>query len=218
MVVPNSTVSQGTISALLAVSLKRVLLALGVGLLLWLPMLFVVDASPHLLLVIAIQIGFLLVSFRLRAWQFHRKAIMAGVVIMIAAVTLGVCLDVLQSRLCGAATVTIGSWGAVRLLAPGWAAVIVILAVLIGPAGDESFLRAGLFRTWQAEGRPWSGAFLSSALFAIVRLDPWNMPAYFGLGMLLCAAYHRTGSLPTVWIAHAFLNAVLFVFLFCGYE
>jgi membrane protease YdiL (CAAX protease family) len=92
------------------------------------------------------------------------------------------------------------------------------MGVLIGPAADERFFRGGLFGVWQAAGRPWSGAFLSSGLFALARLDPWNLPAYFGLGMLLCAAYRWTGSLLAVWVGHALLNAVMFTLLFCGYE
>ena len=218
MVVSNPAANQGAIPALLAISLKQVLLALAAGLLLWLLMVQLVDASPVLLLVIAIQLGFLLVAYRFRGWKFERTGILAGVVVMVAAVILGVCYDVLLRLLVGAGTPTIGPWGEVRRLAPGLAGLIVIFGVLIGPAGDECFLRAGLFGSWQAEGRPWSGALLSSALFAAARLDPWNLVAYFGLGMLLCGTYRWTGSVLAVWIAHSLLNAILFVFLYCGYE
>ena len=218
MVVPNPTASQGTMPALLAASVKRIVAALGVALLLWLPMLVLIDASHTLLLVIAIQLGFFLLSFRFRAWQFDGKAILAGVIIMVAAVVLGVCYDVLLRWVCGTGTPTIGPWGEVRRLAPGSADVILAFAVLIGPAADESFLRAGLFESWQAAGRPWSGAVLTSLLFAVVRLDPWNFVAYFGLGMLLCAAFRQSGSLAAIWIGHSLLNAVLFIFLYCGYE
>jgi membrane protease YdiL (CAAX protease family) len=131
---------------------------------------------------------------------------------------LGLLYDVLLQWLFGAGTPTVGPWGEVRLLDRELAGAIIVVGIVFGPAGDERFFRAGLFGTWQAAGRPWSGALFSSALFAIARLDAANLLAYFGLGLLLCAAYRWTGSVLAVWIAHALLNSVMFVLLFCGYE
>ena len=60
---------------------------------------------------------------------------------------------------------------------------------------------------------------LSSALFAIARLDPPNLVAYFGLGLLLCAVYRWSGSVLTVWVGHALLNGgATFTLLFLGYQ
>jgi uncharacterized protein len=90
--------------------------------------------------------------------------------------------------------------------------------MLVGPAGDERFFRGGLFGSWANACWPWSGALLSAALFAVVRLDLWNLPAYFGLGLLLCAVVRWTGSLVSAWTAHGLLNAAMFILLYFGYE
>jgi membrane protease YdiL (CAAX protease family) len=217
MVVPNSAASQGTISALLVISVKRVLAAVAVGLLLWLVMLLFFEATV-LLFVIANQLGFLLTACRFPRIQADRKAILAGVLIMLAAVSLGVCYDVVLRFLFGPGTPTIGPWSDVRRLEFFPACLVLVMGVLIGPAGDEWFFRAGLFGTWQAAGRPWSGALLSSGLFAAARLDPWNLLAYFGLGMLLCGGFRWTGSVLAVWTGHALLNVAIFVLLYRGYE
>jgi membrane protease YdiL (CAAX protease family) len=217
MVVPNPAASQGTVLALLVISLKRVLAAVGVGFLLWLVMLVLFEGTV-LLIVIANQLGFLLTACRFQRMHRDRKAILAGVLIMLVAVTLGVGYDVVLRWLFGSGTPTIGPWADVRRLEFFPACLVLALGVLIGPAGDEWFFRAGLFRTWQAAGRPWCGALLSSGLFAAARLDPWNLVAYFGLGMLLCGAYRWTASVLAVWIGHTLLNGAIFVLLFYGYE
>jgi membrane protease YdiL (CAAX protease family) len=218
MVVSNPAASQLTTQALLLTSSRRVLAALGVATLIWMPMIFFVQESRVFLLVMANQVGFLLVSPRLQRSQFNRRVMATGVLVMLAGVTFGVCYDAVLRLLFGAGTPTIGPWGEVRRMnAPAIGATLG-MGVLIGPAADERFFRGGLFGVWQAAGRPWSGALLSSGLFALARLDPGNLPAYFGLGMLLCAAYSWTGSLLAVWVGHALLNAAMFTFLFCGYE
>jgi membrane protease YdiL (CAAX protease family) len=226
MVVSNPAASQGNVGALLLASFKRTAAALVAGLALWLLLvLFLKPSSTNrylLLFVIANQLGFLLVSLRPALMRIENKtmasAILAGVLLMLAAVILGVLYDGMLRLLFGTAAPTLGPWGEVRRLDFLPALAIVIAGVLIGPAGDERFFRAGLFGTWQAAGRPWCGAFLSSALFALARLDLWNLPAYFGLGMLLCGAYRWTGSLFAVWVGHSLLNVAMFVLLFCGYE
>jgi membrane protease YdiL (CAAX protease family) len=177
--------------------------------------------SP-LFCVIAQQVGFLATAFRFKCLKSERitpaTAFLAGLLFMLLAVLLGLLYDCALRLLFNSAAPTLGPWGEVHRLDFWPATAIVTWGVVIGPAGDEFFFRAGLFETWQSAGRPWSGALLSSGLFALARLDSWNLPAYFGLGMLLCGAYRWTGSLLAVWIGHALLNAAMFVFLFCGYE
>lgn len=216
--VPDVTRSQTTLRGLLLVSVKRTLACAAIALFLWLGLLFVVDANPQLLAIVALQLSFLTAAFRLEAPRVSAKALASGALIALAAVALGFCYDAMLRVLFGPGSPTIGPWGEVRRMAPLPRAVMLAVAVLIGPAGDESFFRADFFGTWQAAGRPWSGALLSSAVFALARLDPWNIPAYFGLGMLLCWAFRRTESVLAVWTAHALLNAGMFGLLFSGYE
>jgi membrane protease YdiL (CAAX protease family) len=189
---------------------------------LWPPTTALAVRICHLLLVMTFQIGFLVEAFRFRPLKIERsmpaRAILAGVLLMLSAGLLGVLYDVLLRLVFGTEAPTIGPWGVARRLDFLLASGIVIWGVLIGPACDEWFFRAGLFGTWQSAGRPLSGALLSAALFALARLDPMNLPAYFGLGLLLCGVYRWTDSLLAVWIGHALLNVAMFVMLFCGYE
>jgi membrane protease YdiL (CAAX protease family) len=226
MVVSNPAASQGGVRALLLASCKRAAAAFAFGSVFWILLVLVLEPSTTnhslLLLVIANQLGFLLVYAQMEKLRIETKmiprALLASVLLMLVAVLLGVLYDSILRILFGTATPTIGPWSEVRRLDFLPALVIVTAGVLIGPAGDESFFRAGLFGTWQAAGWSWSGALLSSGLFAVARLDLWNLPAYFGLGMLLCGAYRWTGSLLVVWVGHGLLNAAMFGFLYCGYE
>jgi membrane protease YdiL (CAAX protease family) len=232
MVVPRSDANQGAAASLLLFTLGIYLAACVMGFLLWLGLVILplettrasigTDRFLLLLFVIAIQVSCLLLSSRRRNGKPARneivKALLIGVLCMLAAVILGILYDIALRVMVGAETPTIGPWGEVRRLDRLPCAAILIFGVLIGPAADERFFRGVLFGTWQAAGRPWSGALLSSALFALARLDPWNLLAYFGLGLLLCCVYRWTRSLLAVWIAHSLLNAALFVLLFCGYE
>jgi membrane protease YdiL (CAAX protease family) len=222
MVVSKPAASQTTPAALLRASSQRLLTALSVALLLWLVLVLVIEVNRLLLLVMAIQLACLLVSLQQPKAKSETKssagAILAGVLSMMAAVILGVTYDLVLRWLFGPGTATIGPWGEVRRTDFVPAAVILLVGVLIGPLGEERFFRAGLFGSWQAAHRPWTGAVLSSGFFALARLDLWNLLAYFGLGMVLCGVYRWTGRLLAVWIAHALLNAVMFAFLFCRYQ
>lgn len=199
--------------------------ALAVGACIWIPWMLFYEPSDRAALlgvIISNQFGFLLTSAR---WNLRgnalgdfRQSILLGLGAAIAAVVLGVAYDVILRWLFGAGSPTIGPWGVVREFEPVQAAFIVAFGVLIGPTGDESFFRSNLCRRFGEACHPGVGVVLSSVMFALSRLDFWNFPAYVFLGVLFCWTYRQTGSLLTPIVAHGVLNAIMFLFLFSGYQ
>jgi hypothetical protein len=110
MVVSNPAASQLTTQALLLTSSRRVLAALGVAILIWVPMIFFVQGNRVLLLVMANLVAFLLVSPRFQRSEFNGRVMAIGALIMVVGVTLGVCYDAVLRWLFGAGTPTIGPW------------------------------------------------------------------------------------------------------------
>jgi uncharacterized protein len=149
---------------------------------------------------------------------FLWPALLTGVLGTFLAIVLGIIYDMLVRCLPGALTPTIGPFGAVRQVHPLAAALIVAVAVSVGPFADEWFFRADVFGAWARAGNPMLGALVSSLLFAVSRLDMINFPAYIGLGLLLCAVYHRTGSLLAPLTTHVLNNGAMFVLLWSGYQ
>ena len=241
-----STAKRMSWPALCGITLGLVLVALGIGVLFWGPLLYfsprpfsLDDRVTLLYIVLGNQTGCLLVALIRRTCSFRgfgninanrpsikgaptqswlRRTMPAAVLGTTLAVVLGVMYDMLLRGLFGNDAPTIGPWGAARSLCPLAGGFIVALGVSLGPFADESFFRAGIFRAWADAGAPRLGALVSSVLFALSRLDLVNFPAYVGLGLLLCAVYHRTGSLLAPLTMHILLNAAMFVMLFSGYQ
>jgi uncharacterized protein len=88
-------------------------------------------------------------------------------------------------------------------------AAMAILAVVVAPLNEELLFRAGLFR-FLRERMPFPGAAaVSSIAFALLHAPGASMPAVaalFGLAMLLCYLYARTGNLAVPIVAHALFN------------
>lgn len=96
-----------------------------------------------------------------------------------------------------------------REFAPFWQALVVLVAVVIGPIAEEIFFR-GLLQSLlrQRVGRPWMGIGLTSVVFAIMHSGtPQAMPALLALSLVLGYAYERTGRLTAPIVAHALFNA-----------
>ncbi|TCJ16058.1 CPBP family intramembrane metalloprotease [Rubrobacter taiwanensis] len=103
----------------------------------------------------------------------------------------------------------------------------VLVVVIIGPAVEELVFRGalfnGLYRLGNLLGRrlgePKAGrsaaekasfalaAVLSSAVFALLHLEPVLLPALFLLSVGLCYLFARTGSLLPPFVAHAVFNS-----------
>jgi membrane protease YdiL (CAAX protease family) len=105
---------------------------------------------------------------------------------------------------------------------------IVLVVVIFGPAVEELVFRGaifnGLYRLTRASKSPGAtakrvsfalSALASSALFALLHLEPVLLPALLILAVILCALFERTGSLLPPFVAHATFNsfAVLLIIL-----
>ncbi|MBA4115890.1 MAG: CPBP family intramembrane metalloprotease, partial [Rubrobacter sp.] len=104
---------------------------------------------------------------------------------------------------------------------------IIAVVVLFGPAVEELIFRGALFgglyqlgllstrKLDKNGGRKKTGervsfalaALLSSALFALIHLEPVALPVLFVLAVGLCELYRRTRSLLPCLIAHATFNS-----------
>ncbi len=104
---------------------------------------------------------------------------------------------------------------------------IVVVVVLFGPAVEELVFRGAVFNGLYRLGRyasrslgatqdssraariiPFAlAALASSALFALLHLEPVLLPSLLLLAIVLCALFARTGSLLPPFVAHATFNA-----------
>jgi membrane protease YdiL (CAAX protease family) len=104
---------------------------------------------------------------------------------------------------------------------------IVVVVIIFGPAVEELVFRGaifnGLYRLGKlvlaySFGREDPGraakrisftlsALVSSAIFALLHLEPVLLPALVILAVVLCALFERTGSLLPPFVAHATFNS-----------
>ena len=104
---------------------------------------------------------------------------------------------------------------------------IILVVVLFGPAVEELVFRGAVFnglnrlgalissRTIKSENPARNtnrisfilSTLASSALFALLHLEPVLLPAILLLAIALCALFQRTGSLLPPFIAHATFNS-----------
>jgi membrane protease YdiL (CAAX protease family) len=94
---------------------------------------------------------------------------------------------------------------ALALVEP-WLAVLAI--VLLAPIAEEVFFRGVVFNALLREGgRRW--AYIgSSALFAVIHLDPVAMLPLFLLGLALAWVYQRSRNLLAPIVMHATVNGI----------
>jgi uncharacterized protein len=111
---------------------------------------------------------------------------------------------------------------------PGLAVpAIILVVVILGPAVEELVFRGavfnGLYRLGGYVSKGLGGpegptratrwisfvlaALASSALFALLHLEPVLLPALLVLAVVLCALFARTGSLLPSFVAHATFNS-----------
>jgi len=92
-------------------------------------------------------------------------------------------------------------------------AMFVVLAVVVAPIAEETFLRGfvlgGLGKRF---GYGW-GAVLSALLFSIAHMQPGALLPIFILGLLLAWLYIRTGSIWPCIFTHAAYNSIAILFM-----
>lgn len=85
------------------------------------------------------------------------------------------------------------------------------LLCLVAPVTEEILFRGLILRGLLRRFRAWPAIFLSSMLFAVMHLNPWQTITAFGLGVIFGWYYHRTGSLWPCIIGHALNNLMVVV-------
>lgn len=88
-------------------------------------------------------------------------------------------------------------------------AVVALIAVSVAaPVAEELIFRSLCFRLARDRWGAGRAAVLSALFFGIMHWQPWSLFGLVGLGLLLAALYHWTGTLWAPIAAHATHNAV----------
>ena len=84
---------------------------------------------------------------------------------------------------------------------------------LLAPLVEEVVFRGAILRTLlRAFGNHWAAITVSALLFAVVHLNPAQMPHAFLMGLLLGWMYYRTGSILPAVAVHWVNNTVAYAF------
>ena len=83
---------------------------------------------------------------------------------------------------------------------------------LMAPLGEEMVFRGAVLKSLlQWKPNPWIGIVISAALFALVHMNPAQMPHAFLVGLLLGWMYYRTDSIIPGVVYHWVNNTVAYV-------
>lgn len=107
---------------------------------------------------------------------------------------------------------------------PGLLAVMIALAVLIAPLGEELVFRAGIFRLCRPLMPRWLAILLPAVAFAALHVN-WStgqgLPSLLplvALAVIFTLAYERTGNIGTTMVAHALFNLNTVMLIFSGLD
>lgn len=138
-------------------------------------------------------------SFRIHPWQIVLLGVGAVVFFFLPEIRMTEILDLPDNS----GDLDFGSFGA--LLAGG----------IIQPVAEELLFRGavlGALLSWRPlQGKPWWAVLLSAVLFALIHLNPGQMPTAFLFGLILGWLTYRTGSLLPGIVMHVFNNSVVFI-------
>lgn len=83
---------------------------------------------------------------------------------------------------------------------------------LMAPLAEETVFRGAILRRLlDSKWNPWFPICISALLFAIIHMNPAQMPHAFLMGLLLGWMYHRTGSIIPGVIVHWVNNSIAFL-------
>jgi uncharacterized protein len=94
----------------------------------------------------------------------------------------------------------------------------LFLLVVVAPVTEELLFRGLILRGLLTRHRPLAAVLLSSLLFALLHVNPWQFVSTFALGVLFAWFYLRTGSLGLCMFGHAVTNGLYFLFLALPWE
>jgi membrane protease YdiL (CAAX protease family) len=93
-----------------------------------------------------------------------------------------------------------------EVVGAGWASVLAV--VLIAPLTEEPMFRGIVFSGFRRRYSPWTAGVLSSALFALVHLNPWQFFGAFMLGLVFAWWMLHTRSLWPCMMGHGLANGL----------
>lgn len=103
-------------------------------------------------------------------------------------------------------------------LSSGDLVVALFTVALVAPLTEEFLFRGLLLRGFARRWGAGPGLFLSSALFALFHLNPWQAPTAFLAGLFLGWLVLKTGSLWYPLVVHALFNALPVVLSALGWH
>jgi membrane protease YdiL (CAAX protease family) len=99
---------------------------------------------------------------------------------------------------------------------PGFAAVLILFAVVIAPITEELVFRRGMFRFARQHLPRWAALLVPSLLFAALHLNLASFVPLVVLGVVFSLAYERTGNIAVTIIAHGIFNLNSVFLIYAG--
>ena len=87
-----------------------------------------------------------------------------------------------------------------------WATVLAV--VVVAPLTEECLFRGLILRGFLLRYSVRKAIVVSSLLFALIHVMPWQIPGAFVFGAIFAWLYIRTGSILPCILGHAFVNAI----------
>lgn len=101
-----------------------------------------------------------------------------------------------------------------RGLSPGQAAVLIVIATVVGPVFEELLNRGWLLQGLSRGGHPVRGVVLSAALFALLHGNVWVLPGAFVFGLVTGAVAYRTKTLASSTAVHMLWNITTLIVMY----
>ncbi len=89
----------------------------------------------------------------------------------------------------------------------GWVIVLIIVVALGAPLIEELVYRGLILQALQSRLNDWLALLISAAWFALIHLQPVELPGLFAFALVLGICFQRTGRLGMAIFAHIGFNA-----------
>jgi membrane protease YdiL (CAAX protease family) len=89
----------------------------------------------------------------------------------------------------------------------GWIVVLVVVVALGAPIIEELVYRGLILQALQSRLNDWLALIISAAWFALIHLQPVELPGLFAFALVLGICFQRTGRLGMAIFAHIGFNA-----------
>lgn len=96
--------------------------------------------------------------------------------------------------------------------------ILIFVVGMIPGLCEEVAFRGYFQQVFQSRFGRTQGIFVAAALFALMHMDPWHMPALFAIGVFLGYLFVWTGSLWVPIIAHFVNNAASVIMVYAAPE